>query len=197
MPGTYDAHMDTLARFSTRHMVAVNLLLLLWVWAARVLVGTAGWVLFFFPMTVGPVFFLALCLTTVLTWRLYPRSARRARPGRPGATCLSVTQTTAQLVTWVGLAGIGFFLVDGTDAPDSEASVFTVLAGGSRQVHEATYLLTSVFAWAAILGWAALLVLLLVQRPAATAARRAREAGAGYGEGYDGSYGTPSPAVQA
>lgn len=193
--------MDTLARFSTRHMVAVNLALLLWVWAARLLVGTGGWVLLLFPMTVGPSFFLALCLTSVLTWRLYPWKVSRTRPARPGSTCLSVPQTTAQLVAWVGLLGTGFFLVDFGDSPDSEASVFTVLAGGSQAAHEATYVLTDVFGWTAIVGWVALLVLLLVQRRGTTVARRAREAGAGYGQTHSGGYGgghrTVSPAAQA
>ena len=156
-------------------MILINLVLALWVWASRALVGTMGWVFFFFPITVGPWLVAALVVTLVLTRRRYPKREWRTVPGRPGSTWLSVPQATAQLVAWVGLAGTGLFLVDGTDAPDSERSVFTALAGGSDTALDATHVLTSMFALVAVLGWAALVGLLLWQGPAATAARRAAD----------------------
>ncbi|MEP7762379.1 hypothetical protein [Sanguibacter sp. 25GB23B1] len=165
--------MDTLARISTRHMIANNVILLLWVWGGRLLVGTPGWLLLLFPFTVGPWLLAALVVTTVMARRRYPRSVWRTEAGRPGSTSLSVPQATAQLVAWAGLAGTGFFLVDGTDAPGSERSVFSALAGGSRPVLDATYSLTTVFAVAAALGWVALLALFVWHGPATTAARRA------------------------
>lgn len=159
-------------------MLGINLLLVAWVWLGRLLVGSTGWFVLLFPFTVGPVLVGALVLTTVMVRRRYPKSVWTAVPGPAGRTTMTVGQTIAQLVAWIGLLGAGFFLVDTGDTSEKETSVFsTVFAmlrvfGPQTELRLLSYPLAAAFAGVFAVGWIALLALLFWRGPVETAAGR-------------------------
>lgn len=168
--------MDTIARISTQYVLGINATLVLWLWAGRILVGTAGWLLAFMPILLLPWLIPLLLLTTVLTRRRYPAAVRGTTPGRHGMTMFSRPQAVAQLTAWAGLAGTGFFLVDSTDMPP-EGSVFSralgLVLGDSGTLLTVSFVASVVCACVFAVGWLGLLVMLCTDSPRMTATRRA------------------------
>lgn len=159
-------------------MIAGHLLLVAWIWLGRLVVGSPGWFVLLFPVTVGPVLVGVLALTTVMVRRRYPKSVWTAAPGPAGLTTMTAGQTVAQLVAWIGLLGAGFFLVDTGDTGDKERSVFsTVFAmlrvfGSQAELRTLSFPLTTAFVGVFAAGWFVLLALLLGRGPVETAAAR-------------------------
>lgn len=143
--------MGTLGRTTFLLHIPVTLLLVLWAWLGRILFGIGGWWLMILPLLAGPWILLALALAEGLVF---------TRPQRPrGFTrweCVSL------FALWLGLAGVGFFLVDFGDTPGSEASVLSELAG--RDMLGLSTGLATVSGAVTAVAWVALIVQLLVDR---------------------------------
>lgn len=132
-------------------MIPVNVLMIAWVWIGRMLFGSGGWFLLILLVSVVPILAAVLAATTVLAFT----QRRDAVVGR-----ITGQQTLAQLLTWVGLLGFGFFLVDFGDTTDSESSAFTQLVG--RQFIDLSWTLTIVTGALAAAAWIWLLIVLIL-----------------------------------
>jgi hypothetical protein len=143
--------MRNLGRLVFTIHLPVTVLLLLWAWLGRVLFGVGGWWLLILPLFVGPWLLLALALTSLLAY---------TRDQRPRA--FTHWETISVLALWVGLFGVGLFIVDFGDAPGSEMSILTELAGRSTQ--DLSWSLAVASGALAIAGWLGLIVLLILDR---------------------------------
>lgn len=129
----------------------VTLVLLGWAWLGRVLFGVGGWWLMILPILVGPWILLALALTAGLVF---------TRPQRPRA--FTRWECVCLFALWLGLAGVGFFIVDFGDTPGSDASVLSELAGGSAL--DLSSSLATVSGALCAVSWIALIVQLIIDR---------------------------------
>ena len=143
--------MGKLGRLVFTIHLPVTVLLLLWAWLGRVLFGVGGWWLVILPLFVGPWILLALGLTSVLAY---------TRAQRPRA--FTRWETISVLALWVGLFGVGLFIVDFGDAPGSEMSILTELAG--RSMRDLSWNLAVASGVLAVVGWLGLIVLLILDR---------------------------------
>ena len=158
--------MRNLGRLVFTIHLPVTVLLLLWAWLGRVLFGVGGWFLMFLPLFVGPWILLALGLTSVLAY---------TREQRPRG--FTRWETLSVLTLWLGLVGVGFFVVDFGDAPGSDMSILTELAGRSQANLDLSWNLAVVSGAMAVVGWLGLIVLLILDRfrASVTAATRTGE----------------------
>jgi len=150
--------MRNLGRFVFTIHLPVTVLLLLWAWLGRVLFGVGGWFLLFLPIFVGPWVLLALALTSLLAY---------TREQRPRA--FTRWETISVLTLWVGLFGVGMFVVDFGDAPGSDMSILSELAGYSQATIDLSWGLAVASGIVAAAGWLGLIVLLLLDRYRASA----------------------------
>ncbi|WP_370616600.1 hypothetical protein [Mumia sp. Pv 4-285] len=134
-------------------IVPAGLFLLGWVWIGRAFLGAGGWLILLFAMTVVPVLFGALALTTAIAF-----SQRRP----PSVGRITPRQAWAHVVLWVALFVFGFCVVDVGDAEDSSHSVLTLLVGPSDSVQDVSTVIALVAAVVAGAAWVWLLVELLV-----------------------------------
>ena len=142
-------------------MLPIGLLVTLWAWIGRLFLGSGGWFMLIFIFTVLPVMLAAL----VVAWILALTMKRRPR-------LLSPAETTAQLATWAGALGFGFFIVDFGDTDDSVGSVFSRLLGNGDGVQAWSMMLAVGSALLAAVAWTALIVLLVRERRSSTLAQR-------------------------
>lgn len=151
-PAYYQA-MRNLGRLIFAIHLPVTVALLLWAWLGRVLFGVGGWFLMILPLFVGPWILLALGLTSVLAYTrdLRPRAFTR-------------WETISVLTMWVGLFGVGLFIVDFGDAPGSDMSILTELAGRSESMLDLSWNLAVASGVLAVAGWLGLIVLLILDR---------------------------------
>jgi hypothetical protein len=145
--------MRNLGRLVFTVHLPVTVLLLLWAWLGRLLFGVGGWFLLFLPVFVGPWVLLALALTSLLAY------TREQRP-----RSFTRWETISTLALWVGLLGIGVFVVDFGDAPGSEMSILTELAGQSPSMVDLSWSLSVASGIVAAAGWLGLICLLLLDR---------------------------------
>jgi hypothetical protein len=145
--------MRNLGRLVFTLHLPVTVLLLLWAWLGRVLFEVGGWFLLFLPVFVGPWALLALGLTSLLAW---------TREQRPRA--FTRWETISVLALWVGLLGVGTFVVDFGDAPGSDMSILTKLVGHSQSMVDLSWSLSVASGIVAVAGWLGLIVLLLLDR---------------------------------
>jgi hypothetical protein len=150
--------MRNLGRLVFTIHLPVTVLLLLWAWLGRVLFGVGGWFLMFLPLFVGPWIILALGLTSVLAY---------TREQRPRA--FTRWETISVLTMWMGLLGVGFFIVDFGDAPGSDMSILSELAGHSQANIDLSLNLAVASGAIAFVGWLGLIVLLILDRFRASA----------------------------
>lgn len=150
--------MRNLGRFVFTIHLPVTVLLLLWAWLGRVIFGVGGWFLLFLPIFVGPWVLLALALTSLLAY---------TREQRPRA--FTRWETISVLTLWVGLFGVGMFVVDFGDAPGSDMSILSELAGSSQSTIDLSWSLAVASGVVAVAGWLGLIVLLLLDRYRASA----------------------------
>jgi len=143
--------MGPLGRTTFLIHLPVTLLLLGWAWLGRVLFGVGGWWLMILPILVGPWILLALALTVGLVF---------TRPQRPRA--FTRWECVCLFTLWLGLAGVGFFIVDFGDAPGSDASVLSEVAG--RSTLDLSSTLATVSGAVCAVAWIALIVQLIVDR---------------------------------
>lgn len=143
--------MRKLGRFVFTIHLPVTVALLLWAWLGRVLFGVGGWFLMILPLFVGPWLLLALGLTSVLAY---------TRVQRPRA--FTRWETISVLTMWVGLFGVGVFIVEFGDAPGSDMSILTELAG--RSTLDLSWNLAVISGVLAVAGWLGLIVLLILDR---------------------------------
>ena len=147
-------------RWPVLAMVPVNVLLVLWVWIGRVVFGVFGWFgLIMIPVALGVAVALTISTVLALTQAARPRVLTRG-------------QLVAQLATWVGLLGVGAFLPDFGDAPDSYVSLLTNVFGYSDDLMSLSWLVTTAFAVLTGVAYVALLVTLVVGRRAQARAAR-------------------------
>ena len=150
-PTTYPRWVLDLRNFAYYATIPVNLALIVWVWIGRVLVGSGGWWILIFLVSVVPVLIVALTVTTVLAMlQRQPKSTGR----------LTVPQFWALIGVWVSLFGFGLFIVDFGDSTDSYSSAFSQLFG--RGVIDVSNALSGVFFVLSLCAWVALLVLLII-----------------------------------
>ena len=160
--------MRNLGRLIFTLHLPVTVALLLWAWLGRVLFGVGGWFLMILPLFVGPWILLALGLTSVLAY---------TRDQRPRA--FTRWETISVLTLWVGLFGVGLFIVDFGDTPGSDMSILTELAGRSESMLDLSWNLAVVSGGLAVAGWLGLIVLLILDRfraPAPVATRSSEHA---------------------
>jgi hypothetical protein len=155
--------MRTLGRLVFQIHLPVTVLLLLWAWLGRVLFGVGGWWLMILPLFAGPWILLALGLTSVLAY---------TRDQRPRA--FTRWETISVLALWVGLLGVGLFLVDFGDTPGSDMSILSELAG--RSTLDLSWNLSVASGALAVAGWLGLIVLLLLDRYRASTPSTTRSA---------------------
>jgi hypothetical protein len=148
--------MRNLGRFVFTIHLPLTVALLLWAWLGRVLFGVGGWFLMILPLFVGPWLLLALGLTSVLAY---------TRDQRPRA--FTRGETISVLSMWIGLFGVGLFIVDFGDAPGSDMSILTELAG--RSTLDLSWNLAVTSGLLAVAGWLGLIVLLILDRFRASA----------------------------
>jgi hypothetical protein len=158
--------MRNLGRLVFMIHLPVTVLLLLWAWLGRVLFGVGGWWLVVLPLIVGPWILLALGLSSLLAY---------TREQRPRA--FTRWETISVLALWLGLFGVGLFIVDFGDTPGSEMSILTELAGRSQSTLDLSWSLAMASGILAVAGWLGLIVLLILDRfrASATAATRTGE----------------------
>lgn len=149
--------MNTLGRLTLLLMIPLNLILIVWVWIGRIVFGVGGWFFLIFLGTVVPVLLIALLVTTILALTQH---------GRPRA--LTVSQTVAQLMTWLGLLVWGAFQPDFADNDNSHISLLTQVFGASDSMLSASYLIVLVAGLSTVAAYVVLLVMLIVERRAAT-----------------------------
>jgi hypothetical protein len=158
--------MRNLGRLVFTIHLPVTVLLLLWAWLGRVLFGVGGWFLMILPLFVGPWLLLALGLTSVLAY---------TREQRPRA--FTRWETISLLTMWVGLFGVGLFVIDFGDTPGSDMSILTKLVGRTESTLDLSWNLAVASGILATIGWLGLIVLLILDRfrASATAATRTSE----------------------
>lgn len=149
--------MPGLGRFLFLVHIPVTLMLLLWVWVGRSFFGVGGWFFLFIPLVAGPFIALALLVVEVLTLTTGIRPA-----------AFTTSQTASHVVLWAALFGVGFFLVDVGDAPDSGDSIMTELLVRSDTTLEVSSHLFLGCVVVAVLAWVGCVV-------TAIAARRHRD----------------------
>lgn len=132
-------------------MIPLNLFCIGWVWLGRLVFEIGGWMLLIFTVLFGPAMLIGLALTSILAFTQRVPAER----GR-----LTLAQALAHLALWVAMLGYGYFLVDTTDAPNSDRSVFTLTAGDESL--STSFDLSYVFLWASVACYVLLLVLLIV-----------------------------------
>lgn len=144
----------------------VTVLLLLWAWLGRVLFGVGGWWLVVLPLIVGPWILLALGLSSLLAY---------TREQRPRA--FTRWETISVLALWLGLFGVGLFIVDFGDTPGSNMSILSELAGRSQSTLDLSWSLAKASGILAVAGWLGLIVLLILDRfrASATVSKRTGE----------------------
>jgi hypothetical protein len=81
------------------------------------------------------------------------------------------------LALWLGLFGVGLFIVDFGDTPGSDMSILTELAGRSQSMLDLSWNLVVFSGVLSVVGWLGLIVLLILDRfrASAPAARRTGE----------------------
>lgn len=131
----------------------ITLALVAWAWLGRVVFGAGGWFLLILPIFVGPWLVLALVLTVVLAW---------TRPQRPRVLTRRECWSLAGL--WVGLFGVGLFIVDVGDAPGSEMSILTAIVGDSPTALDVSWWLATASGLLAAAAWLTLIVQLILDR---------------------------------
>lgn len=143
-------------------MIPVNLVLIVWVWAGRLVFGVGGWFLLAFLISLVPLLLAALTVTTVLSFTQHghPRSLTRLQAG-------------AQVATWVGLFAFGAFCPDFGDTEDSEIALLTQVFGRSDTTLSASYTLTLAAGTLAVVAWLVLLGSLVFARREAPATMKA------------------------
>jgi hypothetical protein len=158
--------MRNLGRLVFMIHLPVTVLLLLWAWLGRVLFGVGGWWLIILPLFVGPWLLLALGLSSLLAY---------TRAQRPRA--FTRWETISVLALWLGLFGVGLFIVDFGDTPGSDMSILTELAGRSQSMLDLSWNLVVFSGVLSVVGWLGLIVLLILDRfrASAPAARRTGE----------------------
>jgi hypothetical protein len=154
--------MRNLGRLVFMIHLPVTVLLLLWAWLGRVLFGVGGWWLVVLPLIVGPWILLALGLSSLLAFTRVQRPRTFTR-----------WETISVLALWLGLFGVGLFIVDFGDTPGSDMSILTELAGRSEYMLDLSWSLAMASGILAVVGWLGLIVLLILDRfrasaPAAT-----------------------------
>jgi hypothetical protein len=140
-------------------MIPVNLLLVPWVWAGRVVFGVMGW----FLLILVPVALLvavALLITTILAFTLPSRPRRLGRDVR-----------IWQWLLWGALFAFGAVMPDFGDTDDSNVSLLTQLFGHSDALFDLSFVLAALAGLAAIACWVGLLVALMIERRRSAAAR--------------------------
>lgn len=152
--------MSTIGRGLFRARLAVTLLLLVWAWVGRGFFGALGVVVAVLPMVAGPFVVLGLIVLEVLN-----RKVSRQH--------FTTAQSAAYVAMWVGLFGVGVFIVDSGKTPDSEVSIWTQLVGHSPATIDTSYSMLAVSAAVVIIGWLAAVAAAIIAR------RRAREPGQG------------------
>ncbi|PRY59349.1 hypothetical protein BCF74_11086 [Knoellia remsis] len=142
---TTSGALPTAARLTFLAMVPVHLVVLVWGGFGHVVLATCGgWMIFAYVLFVGPVLFVCLAITTVLSF------FRRERP-----RTLPVPQVVTLWVVWLGLIVFGTFLADFGDVEGSQCSV---LGDTSEQIGLSNVLAASGLGVAG-LAWVALTVL--------------------------------------
>lgn len=134
-------------------MIPINLFLVVWVWFGRLVFGVGGWFFLIFMVSVVPVVFIALLITTILAY---------TQDGRPRS--LTGFQVGAQLVTWLALLVLGTFCPDFGDTEESEMSVLTQAFGWSRTALDISYYTAMTAALVALVAWVVLLGSLVFAR---------------------------------
>lgn len=134
-------------------MIPINLFLVVWVWFGRLVFGVGGWFFLIFLVSVVPVVFIALLITTILAY---------TQDGRPRS--LTGFQAGAQLVTWLALLVFGTFCPDFGDTEESEMSVLTQAFGWSRTALDISYYTAMTAALVALVAWIVLLGSLVFAR---------------------------------
>lgn len=134
-------------------MIPINLFLVVWVWFGRLVFGVGGWFFLIFLVSVVPVVFIALLITTILAY---------TQGGRPRS--LTGFQAGAQLVTWLALLVFGTFCPDFGDTEESEMSVLTQAFGWSRTALDISYYTAMTAALVALVAWIVLLGSLVFAR---------------------------------
>lgn len=150
--------MGTLGRSLFLLHLPITLLLIGWAWLGRLLVGAGGWWLMILPIFAGPWVVLALVLTTMLAW---------TRPQRPRIFTRRECWSLAGL--WLGLVGVGLFIVDFGDNPGSEVSVLTTIIGDDPAAVDASTWLSVGSGLLVAVAWVALLVQLILDRAGSAA----------------------------
>ena len=158
--------MRNLGRLVFMIHLPVTVLLLLWAWLGRVLFGVGGWWLVVLPLIVGPWILLALGLSSLLAY---------TREQRPRA--FTRWETISVLALWLGLFGVGLFIVDFGDTPGSNMSILSELAGRSQSTLDLSWSLAMASGILTVAGWLGLIVLLILDRfrAFATASKRTGE----------------------
>ena len=144
--------MSSLGRTVLLLMIPVNLFMLAWVWFGRIFFGAGGWFLLIL-LYVLPFVLAALVITTVLGFAL-------SSPPR----ALTRSQAVVHLVLWGSMLAFGFFLVDFGDMEDSDLSAFTQVVGRNDVTLSISWSMAAISAFAAVVAWVVLLVLMLAQR---------------------------------
>lgn len=139
-------------------MIPINLFLVAWVWFGRLVFGVGGWFFLIFLVSVVPVVFVALLVTTILAY---------TQDGRPRS--LTGSQAGAQLATWLALLVFGTFCPDFGDTERSEMSVLTQAFGWSRTALDISYYTAMTAALVALVSWIVLLGSLVFARREAPA----------------------------
>ena len=149
--GGYSAPVIGLRNTAYALTIPINVILILWVWMGRALLGAGGWFFLIFLVSVVPALAVALTVSSVLAiLQRLPKATGRLNPA----------QFWTLLGVWVSMIGFGFFIVDFGDSKDSEASAFSRLAG--RATLDTSNTLSGIFFVLTIGFYIALLVLLII-----------------------------------
>lgn len=132
-------------------MIPMHLLCIAWVWIGRLFFGIGGWTTIIFTFTGLPVVVVGLALTSLLAF---------AQPARRTGGRLGPGQALTHVALWLAMAGFGYFVVDATDVPDSDRSIYLLTAGDGAL--DRSLGLSQVFLWACVALYLLLFVLLVL-----------------------------------